>query len=328
MRREWELDDLIDCWTLDEDELRLIANKSGATRLGFALLLKYFEQEARFPRHAGDVPKAALAFVAQQVRVASEEFASYDWSGRTIKSHRAQIREAYQFREPTGDEDKLAGWLAGELCPVELNRDRLRLALLARCREDRIEPPGPSRIERILGAADAMFERQFTSCTAGRLPQEAVTGLEALIAVGDPDTADGGGAGFLQEIKTDPGQLDLETPLNEITKLERVKAIGLPPDLFADASEMLVARWRARAARMYPSDFAKAPQLTRMTLLAALCWVRKAELTDGLVDLLVQLVHTPAGFLKGVIMLLPMYPLSPTQFFGFNVSSTPDSSWQ
>ena len=292
MRREWELDDLIDCWTLDEDELRLIANKSGATRLGFALLLKYFEQEARFPRHAGDVPKAAVAFVAQQVGVAAEEFASYDWSGRTIKSHRAQIREAYQFREPTvGDEDKLAGWLAGELCPVELNRDRLRLALLARCREDRIEPPGPSRIERILGAADAMFERQFTSCTAGRLPQEAVTGLEALIAVGDPDTADGSGAGFLQELKTDPGQLDLETLLNEITKLERVKAIGLPPDLFADASEMLVAGWRARAARMYPSDFAKAPQLTRLTLLAALCWVRKAELTDGLVDLLVQLVH-------------------------------------
>ena len=126
-----------------------------------------------------------MAFVARQVGVAAEEFASYDWSGRTIKSHRAQIREAYQFRQPTvGDEDKLAGWLAGELRPVELNRDRLRLALLARCREDRIEPPGPSQIERILGAADAMFERQFTSCTAGRLPQEAVTGLEALIAVG------------------------------------------------------------------------------------------------------------------------------------------------
>ena len=292
MRREWELDDLVDCWTLDEDELRLIANKSGATRLGFALLLKYFEQEARFPRHAGDVPKAAVPFVARQVGVAAEEFASYDWSGRTIKNHRAQIREVNQFREPTvGDEDKLADWLAGELCPVELNRDRLRLALLARCREEQIEPPGPSRIERILGTADAMFERQFTSRTAGRLPPEAVTGLEALIAAGDPDTADGSGVGFLQELKTDPGQLGLETLLNEITKLERVKAIGLPPDLFAGASEMLVAGWRARAARMYPSDFAKAPQLTRLTLLAALCWVRKAELTDGLVDLLVQLVH-------------------------------------
>jgi hypothetical protein len=47
VRREWELEELIECWTLDEGELRLLANKAGATRLGFALLLKFFEQEAR-----------------------------------------------------------------------------------------------------------------------------------------------------------------------------------------------------------------------------------------------------------------------------------------
>jgi hypothetical protein len=34
MRREWELEALIDCWTLDEDEQGLLANKSGATRRG------------------------------------------------------------------------------------------------------------------------------------------------------------------------------------------------------------------------------------------------------------------------------------------------------
>ncbi len=34
-----------------------MGNKTGATRLGFALLLKYFELAARFPRHAGDVPR-------------------------------------------------------------------------------------------------------------------------------------------------------------------------------------------------------------------------------------------------------------------------------
>lgn len=37
MRREWELEDLIECWTLDERDVRLLASKSGVTRLGFAL---------------------------------------------------------------------------------------------------------------------------------------------------------------------------------------------------------------------------------------------------------------------------------------------------
>jgi DNA invertase Pin-like site-specific DNA recombinase len=54
MRREWEPEDLIACWTLGEADWKLLANKRGATRLGFALVLKFFELEARFPRHVGE----------------------------------------------------------------------------------------------------------------------------------------------------------------------------------------------------------------------------------------------------------------------------------
>ncbi|MEV0352335.1 DUF4158 domain-containing protein [Nonomuraea sp. NPDC050680] len=69
--------------------------------------------------------------MAGQVKVDAQLFAAYDWSGRTIKNHRAQIREFHGFREPTaGDEDKLADWLATKICPVEMSRDRLP----ARCR--------------------------------------------------------------------------------------------------------------------------------------------------------------------------------------------------
>ena len=127
MRREWEPEELIACWTLLEEDQRLLANKSGATRLGFALVLKYFELEGRFPRHAGEVPKAAVDYVAGQVKVAPPAFGDYKWSGRTIEYHRAQVRKALGFREATvGDEDKLAAWLAEEVCPVELSEERLR----------------------------------------------------------------------------------------------------------------------------------------------------------------------------------------------------------
>ena len=227
MRREWELEDLIECWTLDEAETGLLANKTGATRLAFALILKYFEQEARFPRRE-DIPKAAVEFMAGQVKVDPGLFGEYRWSGSTIEYHRAQIREFHGFREPTvGDEDKLIFWLAGEMCPVELSRDRLREALLARCRQEKIEPPRPARMERLLGAAEAMFERDFTTATLGRLPAEVTSRLEALINAGDPDAV-GGGRSFLQELKEDPGPIQLDTLLSEVTKLEWVKAIGLP----------------------------------------------------------------------------------------------------
>ena len=83
-----------------------------------ALVLKYFEQEGRFPRGAADLPGAAVGYVARQVGVAAAELASYDWSGRTVKNHRAQIPVELGFREPmVGDEDELADWLAAEVCP-------------------------------------------------------------------------------------------------------------------------------------------------------------------------------------------------------------------
>ncbi|MFI0487471.1 Tn3 family transposase [Actinomadura sp. 9N215] len=294
LRRDWALEDLIEGWTLDEDEVGLLANKSGATRLGFALLLKFFELEGRFPRRE-DVPRAAVEYVAEQLKVDAALFAEYDWSGRTIKYHRAQVRDFHGFREPTlADEDKLIFWLAADICPVETSRDRLRAALLARCRQERVEPPSPGRVERLVGAAEAMFEREFTAAVFGRLPVSAVARLRELVAVADPDP-DGASAGgvrsFLQELKEDPGPIQLDTLLAEIVKLERVKAIGLPEGLFEGVSEKVVEAWRARAMRMYPSDFAAAPEPIRLTLLAALCWVRRTEVIDGLVGLLIQLVH-------------------------------------
>ncbi|MCM3925640.1 DUF4158 domain-containing protein [Frankia sp. AiPs1] len=294
VRREWSPEQLIECWTLGKGDRKLLRNKAGASRVGFALLVKYFELEGRFPRHGGEVPRAAVGYVAQQVGVDAVLFAKYAFTGRTIEHHRAEIRRELGFRECTlADEDALADWLAGEVCPVELTDDRQRRALLARCREMRLEPPGPSRVERVLGSARAGFEQQFTTLVAGRLPAAAVGRLEWLVAVPEDgeDTAAGGGPVLLAELKEDPGKLGLDTLLREISKLERVRALGLPGDPFEGWSEQLVGAWRARAAKLYPSDFRASPTATRLTRLAALCWTRITELIDGLVDPLIQLVH-------------------------------------
>ncbi|GGU01165.1 MULTISPECIES: DUF4158 domain-containing protein [Streptomyces] len=67
MRQEWEPEDLIEVWTLLEEDQERLRNKSGANRLGFALLLKFFEVEARFPEDAGEIPVSAVSYGAQQV---------------------------------------------------------------------------------------------------------------------------------------------------------------------------------------------------------------------------------------------------------------------
>lgn len=203
MRREWEPEDLIACWTLvEQDERELVAYKRGATRLGFALMLKFFEIDARFPRHGGEYPPAAVDYVARQVGVDPGVLADYDWSGRTVEYHRAQIRRALQFRRfSEEDEAKLAGWLAEEIAPVELSDERLREALLARCRSERIEPP--ARVDRILGTARAAVSDRFTTATVNRLTPATIAGLDALAGLGT-DGQDPANGAWLAELKADP----------------------------------------------------------------------------------------------------------------------------
>jgi len=227
VRREWQPEELIDCWTLVDRDWELVANKTGATRLGFALLMKFFELEGRFPAHAAELPQAAVRYVAGLVKVEASELAQYEWSGRTIKYHRAQIREATGFREPTrADEERLARWLADEVCPGELGEESQRTALLGRCREERLEPPG--RIARLLGSATRLADERFYATTLARLDARAVARLEELVAEDESSEAAGGGPGLFAELRADPGSPGLESLLCEIARLERVLAIGLP----------------------------------------------------------------------------------------------------
>jgi Domain of unknown function (DUF4158) len=97
--------------------MKQLRNKSGANRLGFAMPLKLFEVEARFPETVRGMPAAAVEYVAQQVRVPAGAWADYDWQGKTVRRHRGEIRAAYGFRANTEeDQERLAERLAAVLC--------------------------------------------------------------------------------------------------------------------------------------------------------------------------------------------------------------------
>src|SRR5258708_2734787 len=149
MKRQWTPDELAEHWTLTESDKDLIANKAGATRLGFAVLLRYFHHDGRFPPYKGDVPTAAVVYVAQQLGLPPELYAQYAWTGRTMVYHRIQIRQALGFRESTEqDIDDLTTWLCQEALRHEHRPDRVQEAVYARCRAAHLDAPPPKRVDR------------------------------------------------------------------------------------------------------------------------------------------------------------------------------------
>lgn len=289
-----ELGDLVEHWTLIGDERGLVAAKNSDTQLGFALLLKFYGRFGRFPRGRSDLHDDAVEFVSRQIGVGPGSLGFYEWSGRTIKRHRAEIRAHFGFRECTvADADELARWLAAGPAQEERRYELARDMLLAELRARSIEPPTPDRVERIVRSGLHRAEKILVSRISGRLPSGVRSRLLALVSAGSDDGGSDADPGLLALIKASPGNVSLASMLTEISRLEAVRAIGLPDGLFADIAPKVVASWRARAAVESPShlrDPRSDPDMT-VTLLAALVYSRTWEVTDALVTPLLRVVH-------------------------------------
>ena len=169
------------------------------------------------------MPDEAVEFVARQVGVPPAELGFYEWSGSTIEYHRAQIRAHLGFREcSVSDADKVAAWLASTVCERERRLELVRAALLAHCRQERIESPTPGRIERIVRSALWASGQALTTRISARLPATTIARLEALISPVEDDEEDHdsetddaacGEPSLLAQISQEPGNVSFMAAL-------------------------------------------------------------------------------------------------------------------
>lgn len=300
MKRTWDTEELVEHWTLMPPEIELLRNKTGPTRLGFALLLKFFQYEARFPKDTNEIPDTIVNYVAKQVGVPAERYLQYDWNGRTIKYDRVEIRKLHGFREATvEDSSTLVQWLYKYVLPYERRYEQLKVAVYHRCRELKIEPPTSERVDRIVRSATRTYEENFYSEILSRLSPETRTRLDALLLQPTPEEEsdsteskpDALKRAIWSTLKADPGRASTETMFEEIAKLEQLRALNLPSDLFANVPRKVLQGYRQRAAIEEPYELRRHPAALRLTLLSAYCHLRMQEISDTLVDVLLEIIH-------------------------------------
>lgn len=293
MKRTWDIEELIEHFTLVPPGLELLGNKTGATRLGFALLLKCFQLEGRFPTAKHEIPRSVVDYVAHQLKVDSALFTEYDWDGRTITNHRTQIREHFEFRDATlADAEEVTNWLVSTGQAAVPHLERLKAVVYARFRELRLLPPTPDRIERLIHSACAEASQQFFTDTFARLSDTSRTRLDALLT-SSLDAKEGDGEDAPDEtgedaeedgetipldqvtwhdLKLNPGPVGVKSVRQEIAKLRTLEHLKLPEDLFSTVPTAVLSRYRQRAAAETLHELRRHPDATRYALLAAFCW--------------------------------------------------------
>jgi len=245
MKRQWPIEELIEQFTLLPKEQDLLTNKTGATRLGFAVLLKCFQVEGRFLRGKHEVPKAVVDYVAHQLTLSPDLWQAYDWAGRSSTDHRAQIRTFCKFREATvADEETMTDWLITDKLPSEPALDQLTTAVLARFQALQLEPPTTERTERLIRSAAAQFEQRLCAAILARLHASTCERFDALLThslraeedwedeAAHEDTPASDETVTLAELKKSPGPVAVESIQGELAKLGLLRALALPADLF------------------------------------------------------------------------------------------------
>ena len=185
------------------------------------------------------------------------------------------------------DAEALAVWLSEHVLPQGHADEHVNAAAYQRLRDLGIEPPTADRLERVL-----VFEERFCTETASRLPPATLGRLEDLLG---PATEGGETAepehSVLQQLKMDPGRAGLDNVLAEISKLQQFRQLKLPQDLFRHAAPRLLQRYRQRAAVENAYEIRRHAASLLYSLIAAYCWLRAQEITDDLIELLIQIIH-------------------------------------
>ncbi|MEO0374167.1 MAG: Tn3 family transposase [Cyanobacteria bacterium P01_A01_bin.17] len=292
MKRKWSATELMESWTLELEERTLVLQKRGVNRLGFALLLKFFQLEGRFPAQKNEIPRSVQSFVAQQLELAVGHYQDYDWHGRAIKYHRAEIRDFSGYRPASKEDFKLLrSWLMEVVLPEESDEAKLQSRLYERLRAEKIEPPTAGRISRLLRSAQRQFETQLWATVARSLSSDCQVALDNLLGQEDDIYRLDADEFVLNQLKAEPGSVSLKSLLAELDKLEQLKAIDLPMSAFSQLSVAVIERYRMRVETETLSELRRHPKQVRHTLLAAFCWQRTHEVTDTVIDLFIQLVH-------------------------------------
>jgi TnpA family transposase len=288
-------------WCLTPADHVLIAAKSRANRLRFAIMLLFFRERGRFPRSADEIDAETMMALTSALDVPLPTGALvFDGADRTLERQRAEIRLLFGFREATvADAAALGRWLRDSAVAQSRDHDRLAAELAARCRTLGIEPPTPDRVERIVRGAVRAYEDRFTAALHGRLALEVRDRLDALLrpaaaATSEDDDVESptpGARALLNFVRGDPGRASVDSVMREVERLETIRAIGLPADLFAGALPHEVELYRQRVAVQPPSDLRRLPDAVRITWLAAFVHLRGRALTDSLIELLIETVH-------------------------------------
>ncbi|MEY9323542.1 TnpA family transposase [Sinorhizobium fredii] len=278
-------EDLIGRWSLSYSDIEFVNGKPAPARLGLAVQLKFFAAHGFFVQDHASIPADSVSWLAEQLGVESGAMTEYDFSGRTARRHCAEILQYLGFRRlKRCDREELTLWIAGELCPTGQSVGAMLEQVFLWCRDRCIYGPSHKELERLVRSQRQHYLDDWLTGVSARLSASTVALLEASIAEADGQT------GF-NTMRGDAGQASLDNILSMTAKLAFIQKLDLPRDILSATGKAWVEQIVRRVAGEKAWEMRRHPSAKQIGLYAIYLSSRQAQLTDAMVDLLLETVH-------------------------------------
>ena len=300
MAWEWRDEALHIHWFLTTEEQELLSNKTPHGRLGFAVLLKHFQNEGRFPEHFKDVPHVVLMYLANQIDVPRSSLEDYALDGRTAKRDRKEILTILGIHRSTKrDRQALSATLKTDLLPNNPSFAVLQEFALAWFKTRFIEPPASEQLERLIRTTSRDFESHLLHQITAGMTVETKASIDRLLNIPDDnndnevsvsdDTDEASQS--LTWLKGQSGNVSLKSILQAINRVGCLKQMAIPSLFMVKLPLKWLQKYHRRAMTESSWELRRHPEHIRYALVAAFCWQRQRDITDDLIDLLIQITH-------------------------------------
>ncbi|MCC6478335.1 Tn3 family transposase (plasmid) [Aminobacter sp. SR38] len=278
-------EEFIGRWSLSFSDMDFVNGKPAPARLGLGVQLKFFAAHGFFVRDHASVPADGVAYLAEQLGVECDAVNQYDFSGRTARRHCAEILQHLGFRRlKRSDREELTLWIASELCPTGQSVGAMLEQVFLWCRDRSIYGPSHKELERLVRSQRQHYLDDWLAGLSARLSASTVALLEASIAEADGQT------GF-NTMRGDAGQATLDNVLAMTAKLAFIQKLDLPQDILSTTGKAWVEQIVRRVAGEKAWEMRRHTPARQIGLYAIYLLSREAQLTDAMVDLLIETVH-------------------------------------
>jgi len=265
---------------LDFEFLRRYGTKS---QVMIACQLLYFRQHGHFVDDRSELDPDVIDYVADQIGAVDD--LTYSFSTDTARRQRAGILGFLGVRRASGrDRIRLQAWMGEELGGRDLNLANWVDRGYAQALQMGVFVPSDKIMDRLARAARREFREAFLARASSRLPAEAIERLEWSLS--EPLAPTG-----FQRLKDDVGAVSLESVVLASQKVSFVEALDLPLDLLPEVERGWIARLARQVEGETASEMRRHTPERRVGLFAVYLMHRKSQLIDGLIDLLLEVVH-------------------------------------